>query len=293
MPEQELDNLEESPDVSTMPKDAIKAEIDKLGQETPKTEEAVTETPAPTESPVEKAEEVEPLILGKFKTQEDVVKAYQEVEKMATSNAQRASEYRNALGTTAEFDESGNIVGVKTPQPTPSPVAPQPQADVMAQLEQRYTSYEQMYGPVRANIMLQAEITNAIVSQQTAPIEELRAVSSIDEQKRSIRDTDKDFTKYERDIDKHLKRMDAKSKQNPMAVQAVYNMVLGENYKKLISERETDASQKAVEIETQKQKAQVEHQTRTPEEPPLNLNDTSISSSELARKAGLVRTERY
>jgi hypothetical protein len=297
MADQKDENLQTPPDPAVIPAEALRKQIEEQGQEEPQAEIQVQPGTGPVPEPAEEGttekKEEPPLIAGKFKTQEDLIQAYQEIEKMAHKSSQRASQYKEMMSPYVDFDEEGNIVGFK-PQQQPDQQQPQGQTqqpDVWSQMEQRYQIYEQQYGPIKANLMLQAEIANAISQQQQLPIEELRASNSIEEQKRALRESDPDFTKFEKDIDKHLKRMDAKSRQNPKAVYTIYNMILGENYKKLLKEREQEVSSKTAEIEAQKQKAQVEHQTRPPEEPPVNIE--SLSASELASRMNLKKAERY
>ena len=295
------DNLQESPEYANEPVEALRKRIEsQQGQDAPQAEIQVQEESAPESAEeagkTDKEKEPPPLIAGKFKTQEDLIKAYEEIEKMAHKHSQRASQYKNIMEPYVEFDEDGNFIGFKpqtTKPQTQQQTTPQ-QSDILQQLEQRYQLYEQQYGPVRANIMLQTEIANAIARNNlealTAPVEELKASQSIEEQKKQLKESDVDFVKFEAEVDKHLKRMDSKSKQHPRAVQSIYNMVLGENYKRLLQEREQEASLKAAEIENQKQKAQVEHQTKPPEEPSIDIE--SLSSSDLASQMGLKRAER-
>lgn len=321
-------NETENENLQSTPKDELLRQIEAAGQveeqavEEQKPEEEVTKPvdadKAPSETTVEdkdKEAKAEPkadetLIAGKFKSQDDLVKAYQEIEKKATREAQLRSSYKDALGSSVDFDDDGNVLPVPatmgTTEPTPNPVQPQTspqqqyppryegttqQDQVLGMLEQRYNALEQQVGPVKAQLIIQAEMAQAITSNALTPVDNLRADNSIESQKTKLRSADPMFSKFEGDVDKVLGRLDAKSKMNPAAVQSVYNMLLGQNYKKLLAQGETEAQAKAVEIEKQKQKAQVEHQTKTPEEPAIDLN--SLDSAAFAKEAGLKTIDRY
>jgi hypothetical protein len=64
-------------------------------------------------------------------------------------------------------------------------------------------------------------------------------------------------------------------------------------FDELSKAKEDEINLKTAEIEKQKVAAQVEHQTKTPEEPLLDINDVKLNSKELAKRAGLERVERY
>jgi hypothetical protein len=262
--------------------------------EEPKPETPVVETPAP--SPIEgKTEESkEPLILGKFKTSDDVVKAYQELEKGTTKKAQLLSKYKEILEPYLEFDADGNVTGQKTsppPLPTTTP-KPNAQEDVLTMLESRYNTLEAQYGPVRANLIIQAEMAQAIARKESEPLVELRAERAVEQQKSKLR-SKPDFAQLEPEIDAYLGRMDNNSKLNQSAVLTVYNLIKGMKFDELSKAKEDEVNLKTAEIEKQKVSAQVEHQTKTPEEPMPDINDVKLTSKELAKRAGLERIERY
>lgn len=274
-----------------------------VNQAEPQAEEPKPEPiPAPvegiTEAPKETPKEEPKLILGKFKTPEDVERGYQELEKKTTQEAQRRSKYRELLEPYVEFDAEGNIVGAKAPPPTITPLpkettTPQTQEDVLGMLEGRYNALEQQYGPVKASLIIQAEMAQAITRKETESLVELRAEREVEKQKRILRKTKADFGTYEEDVDNYLAKMDNVSKQNPKAVETVYKLIKGDKFDDLVKQRENEINLKTAEIEKQKIGAQVEHQTKTPEEPSVDVTDTKITAKELAQRAGLGRVERY
>jgi hypothetical protein len=281
------------------PLETIKAEIEK-GQaepqaEEPKPETPVVETPAPSpvEGTTEKKEET--LILGKFKTSDDVVKAYQELEKGSTKKAQLLSRYKEILEPYLEFDTDGNVMGQKAAPPTPPIISPKIQSsqeDVLTMLESRYNTLEAQYGPVRASLIIQAEMAQAVARKESEPLAELRAERAVEQQKSKLR-SKSDFAQLEPEIDAYLGRMDNTSKLNQSAVLTVYNLIKGMKFDELSKAKEDEINLKTAEIEKQKVAAQVEHQTKTPEEPMPDINDVNLNSKELAKKAGLTRVDRY
>jgi hypothetical protein len=85
--------------------------------------------------------------------------------------------------------------------------------------------------------------------------------------------------------------MDTKSKSNPAAVETVYYIVRGRKLEDMLKAKEEEARLKSAEIEDQKVKAQVEHQTKTPEEPSIDIENAS--AEELRKHLGLTRMQRY
>jgi hypothetical protein len=308
-----IENLDgETPsfsDYENLPPGEIRKMIEKEGQVEPQAEEPTeaqekAEAPSPTaeEGQAEAKKEEEPtsedLILGKFKTNEEVLKAYQELEKKSTRDAQLRSQYRETMSPYVDFDDEGNVIGLKPNAPVGSQTAAtqpqqtgQTQDEVVAMLEQRYNALEQQYGPVRANLIMQAEIANAITQKALSPVDELKAERIVENQKARLRASRSDFAQLEGEIDKYLGRMDTKSKSNPAAVETVYYIVRGRKLEDMLKAKEEEARLKSAEIEDQKVKAQVEHQTKTPEEPSIDIENAS--AEELRKHLGLTRMQRY
>jgi hypothetical protein len=193
-----------------------------------------------------------------------------------------------------DFDANGNISGMKnTPLPaTTSQPQEKPTQDILTILENRYNALEAQVGPVRANLIIQAEMAEALVQKGLSPIDEIKADKAVESQKRKLRNSRTDFNQLEDEIDTYLSRMDAKSKQNPAAVETVYNLIKGTKVDQLLKDKENEIQLKVSEIEKQKQAAQVEHPTKTPEEPQPDLTDMKLTAQELAKRAGLTRIER-
>lgn len=305
MEEIKLENLQDAPleklrEVLSKPEGQAEPQA-KEEEETETTEVKEEPKPEVTEEKKEiapeegKTKEESPLILGKFKTQDDVLKAYQKLEKKTTQEAQLRSRYREVLEPYVDFDANGNIAGMKNvplPERT-SPLKEVPQSDILTMLENRYNALEAQVGPIRANLIIQAEMAEALVQKGLLPIDEIKADKAVESQKRKLRSSRTDFPQYEDEIDTYLGRMDSKSKQNPAAVETVYNLIKGTKVDQLLKDQVNEIQLKTVEIEKQKQAAQVEHQTKTPEEPLPDLTDTKLNSKELAKRAGLERIERY
>lgn len=264
------------------PKEELKKQIE--GQVAEQAEkEADIETPAPEVT----EEKQEDLILGKFKSQDDLITSYQELEKRSTKAEQTKSQYHDLMEPYVEFDGDGNVIGMK-PQ-TPKEPEGKPQDDVWKELEDRYSRYETQYGPIGAQIRINAEMASVISQKATAPVEKLEADQQIEVQKKRVRTSKTDFPDYEDEIDKYLSKMDTKSKTNPNAVETVYYIVKGKKSEDLVKSSEQETVLKTVAIEEQKVKAQVEQQTKTPEEPKKDIN--SLSSKEMASHFKLKRTD--
>lgn len=273
----------ENENLQDTPKDELKKQIE--GQVTPPAEpEAETKEPAP-----EAEEKQEDLILGKFKSQDDLIKSYQELEKRSTKAEQTRKQYRELMEPYVEFDEDGNVIGIKT-QPTTRTTEDKPESDIWKGWEDRYIQLEAQYGPTRAQLMINAEMAGAITQKATAPVDDLRANQQIDLQKKRVRANKADFSDYEDEIDKYLSKMDIKSKTNPNAVETVYYIVKGKKAEELVKTSEEESALKTAAIEEQKQKAQVEKQTKTPEEPKKDID--SLSSKEMAAHFKFKRVER-
>lgn len=301
---EENENLQEAP-LDELKRKILEGQAPPQAEEQKPKEEEKEKPPAPVEGQAEETP-AEQLILGKFKSDKDVQKGYQELEKKSTKDAQRLSHYKEFMVPYVDFDSEGNVAGLKpeyqatqpisTPgqsQQTPPPS--QTQDEMMGLLEQRYNAYETQYGPTKASLMVHAELTNAMLQNSLksalSPVDEIRASNAVEAQKRKLRGLKPDFGQFETSIDDKLKRMDAKSKLSPIAIETLYNIARGEKYEELKKSIEAEASAKTAEIEQQKVKAQVEHQTKTPEEPEVNIDD--LSSSELAKRAGLKKADRY
>ena len=323
---EKLDNLEGAPelDQNASLEDIQKAiEEESKGQapdltEEPKPEvEEETTAPSPVEGQAEEKKEPEqpqPQWYDQYspefqetakkkhwKSVEDAVTTYGEMEKKSTQDAQRISQYKDILSPHAEFDAEGNITGLRQPQPATQTTEGQAIEDKIKPWEDRYNALEQSYGPVKAGILLNAEMANSIAIQRLAPVNEMKADNSIEVQKRTLREKDPFFAKLEPDVNKYLAKLNVQAKLNPQAVTTVYNYVKGEKFTELMNaqkEKETQVKEetqvKTAVIEDQKSKAQVEHPTKTPEEPALGKDEVeSMSAAELKKSLGLKTVYRY
>ena len=244
----------------------------------------------------EAVEEPQP-ILGKFKTQEDLIKSYQELEKRSTKAEQRSAAYRDSIANFAELDDDGNIIRYKQQQqPQQNYQQPQQQemqqpVNMLDQLEERYNRYTEIYGPIKAQILVQSEIAQASAQKNALSLDEMRADKNIEMQKNQLR-KESDYELYEKEIDQYLGRMDLQSRLNPNSVRTLYWMVKGKNYKEIVEAKKQEAQLQTVAIEQQKEKAQVTtHSTKKPEEPKVNIN--KLNSQQLKEHFGLAEYLRY
>lgn len=265
--------------------------------QTPVTEEPTIPSDTATGDKVEEKEtKVEDLILGKFKTPEEAYKAYEELESKSTKEAQLRSHYKENLSPYYDFDENGNVLGLKQDinitQGQPQQIQPQGQdTDPLAKWEERYNALEAQHGPVRASIIFNAMLNQSMMKQALKPVDNLQAENDIERQKNILRKRYSDFNQYEPDIDKYLTRLDSKAKMNKDAVETVYHITRSRNLDNVLAANKKETDLKAVEIEKQKEKAQVEHQTKTPEEPAVDLDN--LSAADFKKQVGLKREIRY
>lgn len=257
-------------------------------------EQTPEETTPPTGEKVEEQTQETPsdLIGGKFKSQDDLLTAYQELEKKATHDAQQKSRYKDELSQFVSFDEAGNVSEKREPVVQPQPTNQPQQQDVLNMLDTRYNAMvNNGVDPIKANWIIQAEMTKAMVDSALSPVNDLKADSSVDKQKRNLRNRVKDFSTFENDIDGLLSDMDAKSKANPKAIETLYYIAKGKKYDDMIAGKTQEEVVKAQVIEKQKEQAQVEHSTVTPEEPPVNPEN--LTSAQIIKKFGLKTFSRY
>jgi len=283
-----------------LPLDVLKAQIEQ-GQESVQADPLKEEdTAAPAMSEAGQAEEdqteqdpeveqpkPEALILGKFKSHEDLIKSYAELEKRATRAEQLRSRYRDAAGQFVELDDEGNVIGKKQ---KPKPQDPYNQPNMLDILEQRHAQLSEMYGPVKAQILMQTEIAQAMTRKSAEQLNGIMAEKNIERQKNSLRN-DPDFSRYESEVDEYLDKMDMNSRMNPNSVQTLYWMVKGKHHQEEVEAAAREAQLKTEAIESQKSKAKVVRQGKPPAEPKVNIEE--LSSSEIAKRFNLEEVLRY
>ena len=153
------ENLQDTP-LNVLEQQIAEAQ-DQAGQE-PQAEQTPEETTPSEEGKVEEQTQETPsdLIGGKFKSQDELLTAYHELEKKATKDAQQKSNYKDELSQFVNFDEVGNVSERKEPivQQTPQTEAQPQQQDVLNMLEQRYNAMvNNGVDPMKANWIIQAE----------------------------------------------------------------------------------------------------------------------------------------
>ena len=271
------------------------------GEQTPpqaESKEPQEKEPEVTENPLEDAKvplvpeptPEEQLILGKFKTPEEAYKAYQELEKMSTKNSQLVSHYKDTLSPYVDFDQEGHVANTKQQfQPQNQPQG-QTEEQVMSEWDSLYNGWVEQHGQARASVMLHTALNQRMMEQNMAPVNELKAENSIDRQMQGMKGSEY-FSMLESEITVEVKKLNTKARQNPEAVKTIYDMLLGRKLNEIVEIQLKERLAKKDAIEQQKDKAQVEESSKTPEEPPVDIQ--TLSASEMERKLGLKRHDRY
>lgn len=221
---------------------------DQKTQEAPKATEqkqASTET-KPTQEPkaAEPAKtEGDGMILGKFKTQDDLVKSYQEIERYKTQLEQDRAFLKKQLDTI-----------------TPAVVKPQGQDDIGSLLEKVYDDPKYI-----------GEYVNKAVENKVRPVLE-NYVNMISEfQVNQTKQKYNDFGNYEGRITELLYTMPTVPK-NANPVEIAYKMAKAENLDSIIREAEERGRKQVLESKAEKEKVFVESSGQTANGVPDNMS---------------------
>lgn len=274
------------------PEEMTSDELEALITHPPKPEEKKAEDqkvenkePDKKEEPKEKKEEPkEELILGKFKKQEDLVKAYQEAEKKISEQGNLTKKQREFLSQFYELDNEGNPIGIKP---------------VVQQINQQQT------GPldeIRRNIPetqnLDDNSLNSIIAisaviakksledyhrfqeRELGPVREMVFERKVEKQKKDCREVHTDFGIFEQDVNAALEKLPQDIRSKDGSVESVYYMVKGQKTDELVQKAKSETQEQQDEIKRKADDAFVEGagQTNVPT-PPVNLK--KMSSVEL------------
>lgn len=158
----------------------------------------------------EQRKDDEQLLDGKFKTVDELVKSYKELEGKFTQDSQEKSELKRQL----------------------------------AELQQKVTKTETKEEPVDLDALFWEKPSAMLgeLEKRVAKLLEPLAVNAVENQKSALR-KDPDFVKYEKEVDDMLKALPSEVRNQPNVIGELFNLVKGrhlndilEDYKKKIKE---------------------------------------------------------
>ena len=203
----------------------------------------------------------EELILGKFKTQDEFIKAYQEAEKKIsqqgeeTSRTRRqAEDYQRLLSQSYDLDQYGQVIGPKVIQPKNDP---------LAQLRARYPGWED------EQLIPILEIAGAISNQainnfyerqkkELEPLYEIKFEKDVEKQRRVIKDKYPDFADFENEVTEKLSNLPPSLRAKEGSVETIFLTVRGEHTPELLEKARRGAQKEVETIESRKEEAFVE-----------------------------------
>jgi len=286
--ENEVDDKLEATEVTENLDNLEKLEQDILAEKDKPTEpevkeESVEEAKEETTQQDDSDKQPEPELPEKYrgKSAQEIIKMHQESEKMMHSKSQESSRYRKMLADKVDFDEDGNIVGIKQPtkeQPTQS------QEDYWATLE------EQTNLP-RQTIQALMTINEARFRQQGQQFEQLlqplrktQSQSMYDRLKTSMRGKEeyKHLDEVEDDIDAFVKERKIPLDQirDETAMATLYYTALGKRFDKKIEKKKADTKKLKEVSEQEKTEAQVSTSTKAVTEGKKDINTMSLEELE-------------
>lgn len=289
--EEQILSLQSSTRPVEVPQTEIKVEDGQEGKE----EETKEEKGKPEE--IKKEE----MILGKFKSQDDLQKAYQEAEKKISQQGEESSQakkqadlYRQHLSQLYEFDEEGNIAGYKqTAQQSPPPQQQDPLAGIRPYFPDHTDEQLQAY------IGLNALMINAAQKQleekmdkKLKPYEMDRFERAVEVQRKKTREKYKEkipnYEEYEKIADEKLAKLPPELRAKDGGVEMMLLSTVGEHTPDLLKSTK-EATQKEIrEIEEKKEETFVEGGGKSSvPTPPLDLETmTSEQLLEHYKKRG-------
>jgi hypothetical protein len=250
-----------------------------------------TEEKKETDKEVKEKKEVTPeLIDGKFKTTDELVKAYHESEKKISQLGEKSSkfeklssDYKQRLSDQYEFDEEGNLIGAKV-RPTPQM---QSQVDQLAGLRPYFPDYtdEQLMAHIGLNAIM---IRSALGEFKTAydnelrPIYEIRFEREVENQKKEIRGKYPDYADLEVEVDEKLARLPSELRSRKGCVETLFLTTRGEHAPDLIEKAKKGVLEETQKIEEKKEETFVESGGKSSVSTPP-VNTAKMSSDELEK----------
>jgi len=238
-------------------------------EEKQKTEETKEETVEQKQEEKEKE-----LILGKFKSYDDVVKAYQEAEKKISQQGQEISLSKKEVELLRQMQQQ--------PQ---QPVSPQ-QHDQLAGIRPYFPdmSDEQLMANIGLiGLMVNSGLKNfkQEISKEFEPLYEIKFERDVEKQIQKVRAKYPDFSEYENTVKERLSQLPPNLRAKEGSVETILLTTRGEHLPDAIKAAQLKAQQEMRSVEQKKEEAFVEGggntSTRTP---PINLGKMSAKELE-------------
>lgn len=256
----------------------------------PKTEEKKEEPKDEAKEPKEKKEPPKELIAGKFKSVEELSKAYLEAEKKISQQGEESSKakkqaelLRQQLSQFYNLDGEGNVVGVKQ-------AAPQTQ-DQLAGIREYFPGYtdEQITAIMGLNgLMINSALTKfkEEVDKSLEPIYEIKFEREVEKQKKMMRDKYKEegisFSELEDEVNLKLQSLPASLRAKEGCVETIFLNLRGEKVPKFIEKAVEGALKDKKERTEKSEEAFVESSGKTHvPTPPINI--AKMSADELEK----------
>jgi hypothetical protein len=283
----EAQKVVEKPEQKEEPKQEGKPKEEKKKEETPEKNWYDTFSP-----------EVQQLAKERgWKTSEEMFKSYRDAEKGLSQKGEEISklrkkteEYQQQLSQVYNFDEQGNLVGLKQ-RPTPQIQA---QTDQLAGLRGYFPEYtdEQILNLIALNgIMIKSALSQfkQEYDQELSPLHEIRFERVVENQKKVIREKYNDFADFESEVNEKLNKLPASLRSKEGSVETIFLTVRGEHVPELLEKAKKGVLDETQKIEKKKEDAFVEGGGKqSAPTPPIDFN--SLSSKEMEaelRKRGV------
>lgn len=248
------------------------------------------ETPKPVE--VKKEEKKEELILGKFKTPDEVVKSYPELEKKLGEQGQEIGKLRKQeelrrqqLSQVFELDTEGNIIGTKKTPPPPTTPDQEAQLSMLRPYFPGLDDQAIMGQVGLMGMMVKKGLDNFYEDRfkpEIQPLHELRFERDVEKQKKQAKDKYKElYDQNESVLNERLNSLppDVRAKQG--AVETLLLTAIGEKTPDLIERARQEAITRLQSVETKKDTAFVEGAGKSSvPAPPIDLE--KMSSEQIA-----------
>jgi len=286
--ENEVDDKLEATEVTENLDNLEKLEQDILAEKDKPTEpevkeESVEEAKEETTQQDDSDKQPEPELPEKYrgKSAQEIIKMHQESEKMMHSKSQESSRYRKMLADKVDFDEDGNIVGIKQPtkeQPTQS------QEDYWATLEEQTSLPRQTIQALMTINEARFRQQGQQFEQLLQPLRKTQSQSMYDRLKTSMRGKEeyKHLDEVEDDIDAFVKERKIPLDQirDETAMATLYYTALGKRFDKKIEKKKADTKKLKEVSEQEKTEAQVSTSTKAVTEGKKDINTMSLEELE-------------
>jgi hypothetical protein len=219
----------------------------------------------------------EKLILGKFKTQEDFIKAYQEAEKKISQQGEEVAKERKLREEREQREEQERLRQYAQISQQQDPLAP---------LRARYPGWaDEQLIPI-------LEISGAIANQalknyaeaqkrELEPLYEIKFEKDVERQKNVIRNKYPDYVEFEGEVNDKLSTLPPSLRAKDGSVETIFLTVRGEHVPELTQRAREEAQKQVSEIEKKKEDAFVEGGGKTAvPTPPIDIGKMSSKQIE-------------